>query len=139
MINQMKKSIDTRTDIELLVNIFYAKVIKDEQLGFIFQELAKVNWQTHLAIMYDFWENIILFTGTYQGNPMNLHQHLHHIAPLKESHFDQWNKLFIETIDELFAGEKADLTKQRAISISLIIQEKIVSYQRGSAELGIKN
>jgi hemoglobin len=139
MINQMKKGIDTRTDIELLVNIFYAKVIKDEQLGFIFQELAKVNWQTHLAIMYDFWENIILFTGTYQGNPMNLHQHLHHIAPLKESHFDQWNKLFTETLDELFAGEKADLTKQRAISISLIIQEKIVSYQRGSAELRIEN
>jgi hemoglobin len=139
MINQMKKDIETRTDIELLVNIFYAKVIKDEQLGFIFQEVAKVNWQTHLAIMYDFWENIILFTGTYQGNPMNLHQHLHHIAPLKESHFDQWNKLFTETIDELFAGEKADLTKQRAISISLIIQEKIVSYQRGSAELRIEN
>lgn len=135
----MKKDIETRTDIELLVNIFYAKVIKDEQLGFIFQEVAKVNWQTHLAIMYDFWENIILFTGTYQGNPMNLHQHLHHIAPLKESHFDQWNKLFTETIDELFAGEKADLTKQRAISISLIIQEKIVSYQRGSAELRIEN
>ena len=106
MTNQMKKDIENRTDIELLVNIFYAKVVKDEQLGFIFQEIAKVNWQTHLAIMYDFWENIILFTGTYQGNPMNLHQHLHHIAPLKASHFQQWNQFDtrIQLISQVFVN-----------------------------------
>ena len=131
----MKKDIENRIDIELLVNIFYAKVIKDEQLGFIFQEIAKVNWQTHLAIMYDFWENIILFTGTYQGNPMNLHQHLHHIVPLETAHFDKWNQLFTETLDELFVGKNADLARQKAVSISAIIQEKIVSYQIGSSSI----
>lgn len=127
----MKKDIKNRTDIELLVNIFYEKIVTDEQLGFIFQEIAKVNWSTHLPAMYNFWENIILFTGTYEGNPMNLHKHLHHITPLNETHFDRWNQLFICTVDELFEGKKANLAKQRAISISGIIKEKILEYQQG--------
>ncbi len=126
----MTKDIATRNDIELLVNAFYAKVIADKELGHIFHEIAKVNWPTHLSVMYDFWENIILFTGTYEGNPMNLHQHLHHISPLNEHHFEQWNNLFIKTVDELFEGAKAGLAKQRALSISLIIKKKLLAYQR---------
>ncbi len=121
----MKKDIKNRADIELLVNVFYSKVLADKQLGFIFQNMAKVNWSTHIPTMYNFWENIILFTGTYEGNPMNLHQHLHHITPLNESHFNQWNHLFTTTVDELFEGANASLAKQRAISISGIIAEKI--------------
>lgn len=127
----MKKDIANRTDIELLVNTFYEKVVADKQLGFIFQEIAKVNWSTHLPVMYNFWENIILCTGTYEGNPMNLHKRLHHITSLNETHFDQWESLFICTIDELFEGPKANLAKQRAISISGIIKEKILEYQQG--------
>lgn len=126
----MTKDIVNRNDIELLVNAFYAKVIADKELGHIFQEIAKVNWTTHLVAMYDFWENIILFTGSYEGNPMNLHQHLHHIIPLNETHFKQWNKLFIQTVNELFEGAKASLAKQRALSISLIIQKNLLAYQR---------
>lgn len=127
----MKKDIDNRTDIELLVNVFYAKIIADKQLGYIFQDIAKVNWESHLPVMYNFWENIILFTGNYEGNPMNLHQNLHQIAPLNETHFEQWNQLFITTVDELFEGRKADLAKQRALSISAIIKEKLVEFQQG--------
>ena len=121
----MKKDIKTRADIELLVNVFYSKILADKQLGFIFQNMAKVNWSIHIPTMYNFWENIILFTGSYEGNPLNLHQHLHHITPLNESHFNQWNLLFTTTVDELFEGANASLAKQRAISISNIIAENI--------------
>lgn len=129
----MKKDIAGRPDIELLVNTFYEKIAADQQLGYIFNDVAKVNWQRHLPVMYDFWENIILFTGSYQGNPMNLHQHLHHIAPLDASHFEQWNKLFIATVNELFKGKNAELAKQKALSISAIIKEKI-SFSRRDNE-----
>jgi hemoglobin len=118
----MKKDIENRNDIELLVDRFYEKVLSDQQLGLIFRETANNNWSTHLQVMYNFWENIILFTGTYEGNPMNLHQHLHHLQPLNAAHFDQWN--------QLFEGEKADLAKQRAISISEIIKKKILGYYK---------
>lgn len=122
----MKNDIENRTDIELLVNTFYEKIIADEQLGYIFEDLANVNWPTHLSMMYNFWENIILFTGNYKGNPMDLLKRLHHITPLKEAHFNQWNHLFICTVDELFEGKKANLARQRAISISGIIKERII-------------
>jgi len=125
----MKKDIRNRSDIELLVNTFYEKIKADKELGFIFQEVAHVNWSAHLPVMYDFWENIILYTGTYEGNPMNLHRHLHHITPLNENHFDQWNHLFSGTVDELFEGVNANLAKQRAISISVCMKEKILEDQ----------
>lgn len=128
----MKKDIENRTDIELLVNTFYKKVIADKKLGYIFNDVALVNWSTHFVIMYDFWENIILFTGSYEGNPVNLHKHLHHIQPLDKTHFNRWNKLFLESVDQLFEGAKADLAKERAMSISGIIRNKVLEYQNGS-------
>lgn len=123
----MKKKINSRKDIEQLVDTFYEKVNKDERLGFIFNDVAGVHWDSHLKTMYSFWENIILFTGDYAGNPMNLHQHIHHLRPLNESDFDRWNQLFIETIDELFEGSNAELAKERAISISNVMRVKIVA------------
>lgn len=126
----MKKDIENRTDIELLVNIFYERIIADQKLGYIFQHIAQENRDTHLPAMYDFWENIILFTGKYEGNPMNLPQHLHHIIPLNAAHFYHWNQLFVCTVNDLFEGEKANLAKQRAISISGIIKKNILDYQQ---------
>lgn len=127
----MKKDIVNRADIELLVNTFYGKVIADKKLDYIFNDVAQVNWATHLMIMYDFWENVILFTGSYEGNPVNLHKHLHHIQPLDKTHFNRWNKLFIRTVDQLFAGSKAELAKERAVSISGIIREKVLEHRNG--------
>ncbi|WP_200864767.1 group III truncated hemoglobin [Arcticibacter svalbardensis] len=121
----MKKDIEDRVDIQLLVDQFYAKVMDDKDLGYIFRELAKVDLVTHLPILYDFWENAILFTGNYEGNPMELHKHLHHIMPLDETHFNIWNKLFLSTVDELFKGPKANLAKERGVSISNTIKEKL--------------
>ena len=121
----MKKDIATREDIELLVRQFYEKVKKDPLIGPIFTDLAKVNWERHLPVMFDFWENTLFYTGSYSGNPMKSHQKLHQLYTLNAKHFAQWVQLFTSTVDELFAGEKAELAKQRAISISTIMQIKI--------------
>ena len=121
----MKKDIETREDIELLVTQFYEKVKKDPVIGYIFNDLARVNWEKHLPVMFDFWENTLFFTGTYSGNPMKSHQRLHQLYTLNEKHFAQWVQLFSATVDELFKGEKAELAKQRAISISTVMRIKI--------------
>ncbi|HEX3023909.1 MAG TPA: group III truncated hemoglobin [Chitinophagaceae bacterium] len=121
----MKRDIENREDIKLIVDAFYDKVKVDDVIGFIFNDIAKVNWEKHLPVMYDFWENAIFYSGAYSGNPMRLHDHLHHIRPLTGKHFEQWNKLFNETVDEYFAGEKAKLIKQRALSISTVMQQKL--------------
>ena len=126
----MKKDIENRKDIELLVNTFYRKVKADKKLGYIFNNVALLNWSTHFLIMYNFWENAILFTGTYEGNPINLHKHLNRVQPLNKTHFNRWNTLFVRTVNELFKGSKADLAKERALKISGIISENIQEYQK---------
>lgn len=121
----MKKDIRNRADIEQMVNLFYEKVRKDPLIGYIFNDVAKVNWEKHLPVMYNFWDNAIFFSGTYSGNPMELHKHLHKVAHLESRHFDRWNELFISTVDELFEGNNATLAKNRALSISTVMRLNI--------------
>ncbi len=123
----MKNDIQNRADIELLVRSFYDKVKTDDTIGYIFNDIARVNWEKHFPVMFDFWENVLFYTGVYNGNPLVIHQHLNRIVPLKLEHFNQWNKLFTQTVDELFEGNNAMLAKQRALSISTIMQIKILS------------
>ena len=123
----MKKDIENKKDIALLVDEFYDKVKADDTIGYIFNDVVKVNWQKHLPVMYSFWENTLFYTGSYEGNPMELHKHLHKLMPLTLEHFKQWNYLFIKTVDELFEGPHANLAKQRAVSISAVMQIKILN------------
>ena len=44
IIKQMKKDIQDRIDIEILVNNFYDRVKDDELLGRIFDKVMKVDW-----------------------------------------------------------------------------------------------
>lgn len=125
----MKKDIEHRKDIELLITTFYDKVKADDTIGYIFNDIAKVNWEKHLPIMFDFWENVLFYTGAYNGNPMIIHQHLNRVVPLTRPHFKQWEKIFTETVDELFEGTNAILAKQRALSISTVMQMKIMTTQ----------
>jgi len=123
----MKHDIENRKDVEQLINSFYDKVKQDDVIGFIFNDVAKVNWEKHLPVMYDFWEGIIFLTSQYSGNPMEVHMNLNRRVKLSKEHFERWLKLFTETVDELFEGKKANLAKEKAISIAGIIETKIIS------------
>ena len=123
----MKNDIESKKEIELLVDTFYSKVKADELIGYIFTDIAKVNWEKHLPVMYSFFENMLFYTGSYTGNPMELHKHINRLYPLTAEHFVRWNLLFTTTVDELFTGDKAELAKQRAKSISAVMQIKILN------------
>ena len=123
----MKNDIESKKEIELLVDTFYSKVKTDELIGYIFTDIAKVNWEKHLPVMYSFFENMLFYTGSYTGNPMELHKHINRLYPLTAEHFVRWNLLFNNTVDELFNGDKAELAKQRAKSISAVMQIKILN------------
>ncbi len=121
----MKKDFKDRNDIKLLIDTFYIKARKDESLGFKFDEIAKVDWENHMPIMYDFWETTLFHTGSYKRNAMQVHVDLNEKTPLTETHFDQWLFIFKATVNELFYGEMANNAKTRAISIATMIQLKI--------------
>ncbi len=121
----MKKDIETGNDIILLVDTFYDKVRSNPVIGYIFNDVANVNWEKHLPVMYRFWENAIFYTGGYTGNPLMVHKHLNKLFPLTTEHFAEWNRLFLTTVNEIFEGENANLAKQRAMSISTVMQMEL--------------
>ncbi|CAL1521628.1 group III truncated hemoglobin [Chitinophaga sp. MM2321] len=120
-----KQEITDRNDIALLVNSFYDKVKGDDLIGYIFNDIAKVDWAHHLPIMYDFWENLLLDTGSYGRNAMNPHFALNKKIALEPALFDRWLQLFEATVAEHFTGEKAALAVARARSIKGIMQLKM--------------
>ncbi len=122
----MKKDIENIKDVQLLVDTFYGRVLKDDMLYPFFEYVHKHHWAAHLNVLYSFWENVLFYTGNYDRNPLKKHQTLHHFKPLNDENFERWLQLFTQTADELFEGEKAELAKQRALSIATIMRIKIV-------------
>ena len=115
----MKPDISNPVDIRTLIDTFYTKVQADDLIGFIFNEIAQVNWPHHLPVMYAFWEFLLLGTpDAYRGNPIQKHFDLHQKFPLKIEHFDRWVNLFQTTVDELFEGPVAENAKFRAFAIA---------------------
>lgn len=123
----MKSDIQNREDIILLVNSFYNIVIDDETIGYLFTKIAKIDWDLHLLKMYNFWENILFNTGSFEGNPMIKHQELNLKSKLNIHHFEHWNNLFNTTVDLHFKGEKAEEIKTRAKNISHMMLLKAIN------------
>ena len=105
-------------DIKILIDTFYKSVTADDLLGPIFNDIAHVNWEHHLPVMYAFWEFLLLGGKQYTGNPIQKHFDLHQRYPLSEKHFDRWLLIFQETVDQLFIGKIADDAKFRAFAIA---------------------
>lgn len=101
-------------DVKQLVHTFYEKVQEDDRLGYIFNDVAEVEWEEHLPKMVHFWSNLLFQTGKYKGRPYRQHIPL----PIKEGDFERWYGLFEETVNDLFNGEKANQAKQLARNIA---------------------
>ncbi len=121
----MKPDITNHEDIILLIDHFYNKVLNNETLAYIFNDIAKVNWEQHLPVMYGFWSSLLLNEQSYVGNPMLKHIALSKITPLTEKEFTAWLTLFREAVDELFEGDVAQEAKSRAEQIAGLMQYKI--------------
>ncbi|WDF57780.1 group III truncated hemoglobin [Flavobacterium sp. KACC 22758] len=123
----MKTDIKNKEDIKVLVDAFYHKIQTDETIGYLFTKIAVVNWEKHLPIMYDFWDNILFHTGNFDGNPMMKHRILNEKSTLYEAHFKHWTTLWSTTVDDLFEGEKADEVKIRAKNIAKAMMNKVIN------------
>ncbi|MGY0392668.1 group III truncated hemoglobin [Bizionia sp. KMM 8389] len=115
----MRKNIETRDDVFLLVSSFYDKVRSDEFLGPFFNKVI-TDWDAHIERLTTFWESS-LFMGRkldkkYIGNPLEVHvkvdEENNHV--ISEHHFGAWLNLWFETIDSHFEGDIADKAKRRA-------------------------
>lgn len=118
----MKKSdITSMEDIKLLVDSFYDKVNRDSLLSNVFNDVAKIDWPSHLPKMYAFWSTQLLGSASYFGKPFPPHMKL----SINEMHFEHWISLFIQTVDEHFKGTVAEVAKQKAKNIAAVFQYKL--------------
>lgn len=128
--------INTAADIDHLIEVFYARVLSDPIIGFFFTDIAKIDLTQHLPVISAFWQLQLLGTPGYRGQTLATHAAIHQRAALTADHFHRWLYLFSGTIDQLFAGPRADLAKTRAAKIAQSMQRGL--NERQGPPAGIK-
>ena len=119
------KDIQTRDDLYLIVSSFYDKLLADEQINFIFTEVANIDLEPHLWELVDFWEQMLFDKGDYRKNVLQLHLDLNQKIKLTATHFEIWLRYFDASINENFAGQIAENMKTRALSIATVMKIKM--------------
>lgn len=117
--------IETKQDLEILLSKFYSKLLCDETISYIFTDVAKIDLESHLPKIIDFWNLSLLGKGDYSNNVMKIHLDLNAEENLNENHFKTWLNTFNLTVDENFSGKNAEIIKTKALSIATVMQIKI--------------
>jgi len=129
--SKAKGDIDSKEDVVLLVDNFYARIKEDDLISHIFNDHMELSFEEHLPIMYSFWQSVLLGTASYKGNVMLSHIELNKKTPLKKEHFERWVSLWVDTTDNLFQGTRAEEAKKRAVIMKELMMFKI--QQSGSS------
>ena len=112
------RDIEDRADCERLVRAFYGRALDDPVIGWIFVDVAKLDVEEHVPQIASFWETILLGAHSYAGGAFAPHIALHMKIGLRAGHFERWLWLWSNTVDELFAGERAELAKSHASRVA---------------------
>ncbi|MFI5086576.1 MAG: group III truncated hemoglobin [Actinomycetales bacterium] len=120
-----RPDLEGRPDVVALVQDFYRRAFADPVLGPIFTDVARMDLAAHLPIMADFWETVLFRAGLYRRNALAVHLDLHAKEPLTQAHFGRWLELWCGTVDDTFAGPKAELAKLQARRIAASIQRRV--------------
>jgi len=117
--------IDIREDLEILLSKFYSKLLSDNTISYIFTDVAKINLESHLPKIIDFWNLSLFGKGDYSNNIMKIHLDLNNEEKLDEKHFKTWLNHFYDTVDENFSGKNSEIIKTKALSIATFMQIKM--------------
>lgn len=117
--------IETREDCEQLVRAFYGTAMGDPLIGFIFTDVAQLDLEAHIPQMTSFWETVLLDTKSYSGSAFGPHVALNEKVELREGHFERWLQLWFGTVDELFAGERANAAKVHALRVARAFMSRL--------------
>ena len=126
--SETRHDIETRDDCEALVRAFYGRALVDPIIGFLFTDVAQLDLAEHVPRITNFWETILLGSRSYGGGAFRPHVELHFKVRLTRGHFDRWLHLWAMTVDELFAGERAELAKSHAIRVAAAFESRLRSF-----------
>jgi hemoglobin len=124
-----RPDIHDRADCERLVRAFYGRALTDPVIGFIFVDVARLDLEAHVPRIASFWETILLGAQTYGGGAFRPHAVLNTKVRLRAGHFERWLWLWRTTVDELFAGERAELAKSHAERVARAFHARLQMMQ----------
>jgi hemoglobin len=130
MAGQPKPDMDSREHIEQFVNLFYERLLEDEQLAPIFVDVAEIDLSVHLPHIKNYWCKLLLGERDYQRHTMNIHRQLHSKRVLQPVDFERWLSFFMSTADANFAGVKAEQAKRVAAAIAANMQKSLPGDRR---------
>jgi len=132
----VKKQIENRDDVSLLVHQFYAKIRADEEIGFYFNKMIS-DWDAHLEKLTDFWETNLFAIRKYKGNPHAVHNEVdeHFGGKITANEFGIWLNHWFQTIDEHFEGENANTLKRRARKMSTFLYMSMFQHRKKESEV----
>jgi hemoglobin len=122
------RDIATREDCEALVRAFYGRALSDPIIGFIFVDVAKLDLDEHVPKVASFWETLLFGDQTYRGGAFAPHVDLHAKVGLQPGHFERWLALFYETLDEHFAGPRAEAAKVTAYRFANAFRSRLAHF-----------
>ncbi len=119
------RDIENRADCERLVRAFYGRALGDPIIGWIFVDVARLDIEAHVPKIASFWETVLLGSRSYAGGAFAPHAALHARVRLRGGHFERWLALWRATVDELFAGERAELAKAHAVRVAQAFHRRL--------------
>jgi hemoglobin len=131
--------IGTRSDCERLVRAFYGRALVDPVIGWIFVDVAQLDVEAHVPHIASFWETILLGAQSYSGGAFRPHAALHARVPLRAGHFERWLWLWRTTVDDLFAGDRAELAKRHAARVAQAFHARLqtIPLERSARSAGL--
>lgn len=117
--------IETSADCERLVRSFYGRAMTDPIIGFIFTDVARLDLEAHVPVIASFWATVLLGERSYAGGAFRPHADLNAKVPLQRGHFERWLVLWRESVDELFAGARAEEAKGHALRVATAFYNRL--------------
>jgi hemoglobin len=118
--------IQNQEDLQLIVDLFYQKLLADSKISYIFTDVVTIKLEEHLPILVTFWSQAILGTGGYYNNLTQIHLDVNTKSYLSKELFDIWLIHFEAAINENFVGFNCERMKNMAHNLATIMQIKIV-------------
>lgn len=111
----------TKENLNKLVIQFYTIVLRDDLIGPIFidilgKDLKSEKFKAHIQLLTDFWASIALGDFTYSGSPFAPHVKFEDRLSIKA--FEQWLKLFFQTLNTIYEPQIAQEFLARSKNIA---------------------
>ena len=122
----MQRDLLGRTEVHDLVVAFYREIAFDDLLAPVFEEVAEVDWASHIPRLIDYWCRVLFGHPGYDGWLLGAHQHVHQLQAFEPELFDRWYLLWKESVDRTWAGPNAERAKAHAAHIAGVLARRLI-------------